>query len=182
MCVGQYSRLRVDVVVVTPFYTLACVLSSYFSPVALQIIICPPPLEGAPSGAARCPCARLKSLPRSAAPFRGVHRRRGETVPSAHTGERGRQSYDMSRAEKKDHTINNDKKLPHGVFLNCAMGDHHFYHRMKFVLARGSCAGAGTPAALPASMQRSSHAIFSPSVRMICMPSASCRTSSGFVP
>ena len=142
----------------------------------------PAPLEGAPSGAVRCPCARLKSLPRSAAPFRGVQRRRGETVPSAHTGERGRQSYDMSRAEKKDHTINNDKKLPHGVFLNCAMGDHHFYHRMKFVLARGSCAGAGTPAALPASMQRSSHAIFSPSVRMICMPSASCRTSSGFVP
>ena len=142
----------------------------------------PAPLEGAPSGVARCPCARLKSLPRSAAPFRGVQRRRSETVHSAHTGERGRQSYDMSRAEKKDHTINNDKKLPHGVFLNCAMGDHHFYHRMKFVLARGSCAGAGTPAALPASMQRSNHAIFSPSVRMICMPSASCRTSSGFVP
>ena len=46
MCVGQYSRLRVDVVVVTPFYTLACVLSSYFSPVALQIIICHRPLQG----------------------------------------------------------------------------------------------------------------------------------------
>ena len=44
MCVGQYSRLRVDVVVVTPFYTLACVLSSYFLPVALQIIICRVPL------------------------------------------------------------------------------------------------------------------------------------------
>ena len=45
MCVGQYSRLRVDVVVVTPFYTLVCVLSSYFSPVALQIIICLAPSD-----------------------------------------------------------------------------------------------------------------------------------------
>ena len=53
MCVGQYSRLRVDVVVVTPFYTLACVLSSYFSPVALQIIICLAPFTQGRHGQVR---------------------------------------------------------------------------------------------------------------------------------
>ena len=51
--------------------------------------------------------------PRLATPQARRDRAAATPFPSAHTGERGRQSYDMSRAEKKDHTINNDKKLPH---------------------------------------------------------------------
>lgn len=45
MCVGQYTDLLVCVfVVVTTFYTMVCILSFIFRSVALQIVICPPPL------------------------------------------------------------------------------------------------------------------------------------------
>ena len=55
-------------------------------------------------------------------------------------------------------------------------------YRMKFVRTGISRFGSGTPAARPASMQRRSHAMFSPSVRMVCMPSSSRTTSSGVLP
>lgn len=44
-------------------------------------------------------------------------------------------------------------------------------HRIKLVRTLGSSAGRSIPAARPASMQRSSQAIFFPIRRMVCMPS-----------
>jgi hypothetical protein len=53
--------------------------------------------------------------------------------------------------------------------------------RMKFVDTRFSGSGYGTEV-LAASMQRISQAMFFPRVRMVCMPSRSCLTSSGVLP
>ena len=46
-------------------------------------------------------------------------------------------------------------------------------YRMKFVITGFYFIGSGMPAARPASMQRSSHAMLRPSSRITCMPSSS---------
>ena len=53
---------------------------------------------------------------------------------------------------------------------------------MTFVRTGGSGSGVVMPAARPISMHLSSQAILRPSVRITCMPSRSCRTSSGVLP
>lgn len=54
-------------------------------------------------------------------------------------------------------------------------------YRMKFMAVLRSAAGSGTTP-LPCSFKRMSHAIFLPSMRMVCCPSMSCSTSPGSVP
>lgn len=53
---------------------------------------------------------------------------------------------------------------------------------IKFVIGRRGFSGWEMPAALPASMQRSSHAILRPSSRITAQPSWSCKTCSGLEP
>ena len=55
-------------------------------------------------------------------------------------------------------------------------------YRIKFVFTAGSRSGNVIPAAFPASIQERSHAILLPSVRIVCIPSLSCFTSSGVLP
>lgn len=57
-----------------------------------------------------------------------------------------------------------------------------FLYRIKFVTAPRSRSGASRPCARPASMHFMSHAMFLPRLRRICIPSRSCRTSSGVWP
>ena len=54
--------------------------------------------------------------------------------------------------------------------------------RIKLVMGRGGFCGWSMPAALPASMQCSSHAMLRPSSCITAQPSASCNTCSGFEP
>ena len=54
--------------------------------------------------------------------------------------------------------------------------------RIKFVIGRRGFSGCWMPAALPASMHRSSQAMLRPSSCMTAQPSASCSTCSGFEP
>ena len=53
---------------------------------------------------------------------------------------------------------------------------------MKLVKVFSSCVGLPTPFCAPLSIDFRSHAIFRASVRMVCKPSASLRTSSGVWP
>lgn len=55
-------------------------------------------------------------------------------------------------------------------------------YRIKFVQTGASCRGIGTPAAAPAAMHWSSHAILCPSTRMTRTPSSSCCTCSAHAP
>ena len=68
------------------------------------------------------------------------------------------------------------------VFPSVFLSDACPHYLIKFVRARSSFSGRQTPAAFPASIERSSQAMFFPNVRMICIPSASWRTSSGVFP
>ena len=55
-------------------------------------------------------------------------------------------------------------------------------YRIKFVPTLGSSSGNVIPASLPACMDFKSQAIFLPKVRIVCIPSKSCCTSSGVFP
>ena len=56
------------------------------------------------------------------------------------------------------------------------------HHLIKLVRIGSSRSGNSMPAAFPASIHLSSHAIFLPSVRNVCKPSSSCNTCSGVFP
>ena len=56
------------------------------------------------------------------------------------------------------------------------------YQRIKLVITGFSCSGRSMPASLPALMHLSSHAMFLPSVLMVCMPSASSLACSALPP
>ena len=57
-----------------------------------------------------------------------------------------------------------------------------FYYLMKLVNTVGSTSGNLIPAFIPASLHFKKNAIFFPNVLIICIPSKSCFTSSGFAP
>ena len=73
------------------------------------------------------------------------------------------------KAEILEHLKNREKL---GILLSESYG----------MTPDASVCGIAMPAAFPASMQRSSHTMFSARLRIVCIPSLSCITSCGVLP